>query len=193
MIYVCSYISESAYLRVTIWLYRNPNIANETSSESERFLFPLVSFHQEVEKDIHFHLSYFLFSFPPPPPFFSVLLLPFSLLLLQDYLPIPSDWTTTWLTPGLLLVIFKLRWPCLAMSSYERAATWLPAECDIGSKANTLCCRENACVWVWRKGLWNAAAIFPVESQIFKAYSVLELACWNWLSSDVALTANTKN
>lgn len=56
--------------------YVHPNVAKKKkkrSSESERVLFLLVSFHQEVEKVIHFHLPFFFPSSaqPPPPPSFT--------------------------------------------------------------------------------------------------------------------------
>lgn len=62
---VCAY--KCIYLRVAIWHYVHANMAKEKSSELEKVLFLLVSFHQKVEKIIHFHLSYFLSS---PSPFF---------------------------------------------------------------------------------------------------------------------------
>lgn len=56
---------------------------------------------------------------------FRVLLRPFSLTPVQDYLPIPSDWATLWLKAHPLLMIFKLRWACLALSSHEGSVTRL--------------------------------------------------------------------
>ena len=51
---------------------------------------------------------------------------------------------------------------------------------------------KNADVYVCSVGFWNAAATLLMESQVFKGYSVLALACWHWVSATFVFTLKKK-
>lgn len=118
-VYMCVCACKCIYLKVAIWHYVHPNMAKEKSSELEKVLFLLVSFYQKIEKVIHFHLSYFLSS----PLFFFGTCTSFIATTAAGLFTNPKWLATTWLNPGLLLMIFKLRWACLALTSYKGFAT----------------------------------------------------------------------
>lgn len=138
------------YFRMAIWHYIHPNMAKARPSELERVLFLLVSFHQEVEKVMHFHLhlSYFLSS-TSPLFFFSFPSTSASFFTnTSANLFTNPKWLGNYMTKHRpfvddLQVEMSLFGPVLL----GRVSHQTLAEHELEIKANALCCREE-CIYL---------------------------------------------
>ena len=139
------------YFRMAIWHCIHPNMAKERPSELGRVLFLLVSFHQEVEKVMHFHLHLSCFLSSTSPPFFFFSFPSTSASFFANTSPglfTNPKWLGNYMTKHRpfvddLQVEMSLFGPVLLW----RVSHQTLAEHELEIKANALCCREE-CIYL---------------------------------------------